>query len=144
MPSTPNKSKASRGRVYAWTVGFSTSPADSSIESGHKGKCERAEFNELVAHILLGVLSYFAQLEASKISRRTKAGLERVRAQGKTLGRPDGFTTHSPILARMKAEGYSQGKMSRETGLAINTVKGYLERLEGQQDAGSALNHAQP
>lgn len=36
--------------------------------------------NELVAHILLGVLSYFAQLEASKISSRTKAGLERVRA----------------------------------------------------------------
>ena len=30
----------------------------------------------------------------------------------------------------MKAEGYSQGKMSRETGLAINTVKGYLRRLE--------------
>ena len=86
--------------------------------------------NELVAHILLGVLSYFAQLEASKISSRTKAGLERVRAQGKTLGRPDGFTLHGPVLARMKAEGYSQGRMSRETGLAINTVKGYLKRLE--------------
>lgn len=85
--------------------------------------------NELVAHILLGVLSYFAQLEASKISSRTKAGLERVRAQGKTLGRPDGFTLHGPILARMKAEGYSQGRMSRESGLAINTVKGYLKRL---------------
>lgn len=86
--------------------------------------------NELVAHILLGVLSYFAQLEASKISSRTKAGLERVRAQGKTLGRPDGFALHGPVLARMKAEGYSQGRMSRETGLAINTVKGYLKRLE--------------
>lgn len=86
--------------------------------------------SELVAHILLGVLSYFAHLEATKISSRTKAGLERVRAQGKTLGRPDGFALHGPILARMKAEGYSQGKMSRETGLAINTAKGYLKRLE--------------
>ena len=87
--------------------------------------------NEFVAHILLVVLSYFAQLEASKISSRTKAGLERVRAQGETLGRPDGFARHGPTLARMKAEGYSQGKISRETGLAINTVKGYLKRLEG-------------
>ena len=50
-------------------------------------------------------------------------------------GRPDGFALHGPVLARMKAEGYSQGKMSRETGLAINTVKGYLKRLEGQRDA---------
>ena len=87
--------------------------------------------NELVAHILLGVLSYFTQLEASKISSRTRAGLERVRAQGKTLGRPDGFTLHGPVFTRMKAEGYSQGRITRETGLAINTVKGYLKRLEG-------------
>ena len=30
----------------------------------------------------------------------------------------------------MKTEGYSHGRTSRETGLAINTVKGYLKRLE--------------
>jgi DNA invertase Pin-like site-specific DNA recombinase len=87
-----------------------------------------------VAHILLGVLSYFAQLEATKISSRTKAGLGRVRAQGKTLGRPNGFTRYGPVLRKMKAEGYSQGRMSRETGLAVNTVKVYLKRLEVQAD----------
>ena len=76
------------------------------------------------------MLSYFAQLEATKISTRTKAGLARVKAQGKTLGRPDGFTTYASRLAEMKAEGYSQGRMSRETGLAVNTIKGYLRRLE--------------
>ncbi len=78
-------------------------------------------------------MSIFAQLEASRISSRTKVGLERVRVRGKTLGRPGGFALHGPVLARMKAEGYSQGRMSRETGLAINTVKGYLRRLEGQR-----------
>ena len=67
---------------------------------------------------------------ASKISSRTRAGLERVRAQSKTLGRTDVFTTHGPTLALMKAEGYSRGQMSRETGLAINSVKSYLKRLE--------------
>lgn len=57
-------------------------------------------------------------------------GLARVWAQGETLGRPDGFALHGPVLARMKAEGYSQGRINCETGLAINTVKGYLKRLE--------------
>ena len=37
-----------------------------------------------------------------------------IRAQGRTLGRPDGFALHGPVLARMNAEGYSQGRMSRE------------------------------
>ena len=34
----------------------------------------------------------------------------------------------------MKAKGYSQGQTSRETGLAINTVKGYLKRLEAAKN----------
>lgn len=86
--------------------------------------------NELVAHILLGVLSYFAQLEATKISSRTKAGLERVRAKGTTLGRPDGLEAHAEALQRLKAEGYSLRGMSKETGLAVNTIRNYLGRLE--------------
>lgn len=36
------------------------------------------------------------------------------------------------MLARMKAEGYSRGRMRRETGLVVNTVKGYLRRLEAR------------
>lgn len=86
--------------------------------------------NELVSHILLGVLSYFAELEAKKVSERTKAGLERARVSGKTLGRPDGFERWGGELSRMKAEGYSQGAMSRQTGLSYNTVKKYLKRME--------------
>ena len=45
--------------------------------------------NELIAHIVLGVTSYYAQQEALRISDRTKAGLERARRSGKVLGRPD-------------------------------------------------------
>lgn len=44
--------------------------------------------------------------------------------------RPDGFALHGPVLARMKAESYSQGRMSREIGLAVNPVEGCLKRLE--------------
>ncbi len=85
--------------------------------------------NELIAHIVLGVSSYYAQQEALRISDRTKAGLERARKNGKVLGRPDGFERWKDRLAAMKEDGYSQGRMSRETGLSYNTVKKYLKRL---------------
>lgn len=86
--------------------------------------------NELVAHILLGVLSYFAELEAKKISERTKAGLARARAEGKTLGRSTKLNEYRGVLGEMRRRGYSQGRMARETGLAYNTVKRYLRQLE--------------
>lgn len=85
--------------------------------------------NELVAHIVIGVFSYLAHQEAVKISNRTKAGLERVRAQGKVLGRPSKFEQWKPKLIEMQSAGYSQGRISRETGLAYNTVKSYLKRI---------------
>jgi DNA invertase Pin-like site-specific DNA recombinase len=86
--------------------------------------------NELIAHIVLGVTSYYAQQETLRISERTKAGLERARKSGKVLGRPDGFERWSRVLVEMREKRYSQGRMSRETGLSYNTVKKYLKRLE--------------
>ncbi len=85
--------------------------------------------NELIAHIVLGVTSYYAQQEALRISDRTKAGLERARSQGKILGRPDGLERSAPVLAGMREHEFSQGRMARETGLSYNTVKKYLRRM---------------
>lgn len=85
--------------------------------------------NELVAHIVITVISYFAQQEAVKISERTKAGLERARSQGKTLGRPGKYEYWKPQIIEMKAQGCSQGEMSRRTGLAYGTVKSYLRKI---------------
>ena len=42
--------------------------------------------NELLRHIVIGTIAYFAELEAQRISDRTKAGLARVKAKGKALG----------------------------------------------------------
>jgi DNA invertase Pin-like site-specific DNA recombinase len=85
--------------------------------------------NELIAHIVIGLFSYMAQQEALRISDRTKAGLQRVRAQGKILGRPSKFEQWEPRLMEMQVAGYSKGQMSRETGLAYNTVKKYLKKV---------------
>jgi DNA invertase Pin-like site-specific DNA recombinase len=64
-----------------------------------------------------------------KISERTKAGLQRVRTQGKILGRPNGFEKWKDKLATMQEAGYSQERMSRETRLSYNTIKTYLHRI---------------
>ncbi|MEO1691133.1 MAG: recombinase family protein, partial [Cyanobacteria bacterium J06631_6] len=89
--------------------------------------------NELVAHIVIGIFSYLAQQEAVKISERTKAGLERAKAQGKTLGRPGKYEYWKPQIIEMKAEGCSQGEMSRRTGLAYGTVKSYLRKINAEK-----------
>jgi Site-specific recombinases, DNA invertase Pin homologs len=86
--------------------------------------------NELVSHILLAVMSYFAEYEAKKISRRTKAGLERAREEGMQIGRPSKFDRYREDLESMIEEGCSKAEMERRTGLAYNTVKKYLRRIE--------------
>ena len=86
--------------------------------------------NELVSHILLAVMSYFAEYEAKKISRRTKAGLERAREEGKQIGRPSKFDEYKYELESMLEDGLSKAEMKRRTGLAYNTVKKYLGRID--------------
>lgn len=95
--------------------------------------------NELLRHIVLGTLAYFAELEAKRISERTKAGLARVRAQGKRLGRPSGFETSKHELGRMLEQGYNQRKIADELGLSYNTAKSYIRRLKvGREVKGGA------
>ena len=91
--------------------------------------------NELVSHVLLGVLSYFAEYEAQKISRRTIAGLERARAEGKRIGRPSTFDEHRKDLEQMLDAGVAKAEMARRTGLAYNTVKQHLRRIDAERSA---------
>jgi len=49
---------------------------------------ESIDFSTSMGQFMFHVISAFAQLERDIISERTKAGLARARAQGKTLGRP--------------------------------------------------------
>ncbi|MCS4188532.1 recombinase family protein [Salinibacter ruber] len=86
--------------------------------------------DELVSHILLSVLSYFAEYEAKKISRRTKAGIERAREEGKQIGRPSKFDEHKGEIVKMIEEGASKAEMSRQTGLAWATVDRYVKRVK--------------
>ena len=92
--------------------------------------------NELIAHIVLGVTSYYAQLEAQRISDRTKAGLDRARASGKVIGRPDGYERWRSLLVEMLEKKFGKKRISRETGLSYNTVKSYIQRMEAESGSG--------
>lgn len=47
---------------------------------------------EGIGELLLSIMAWVAAEEKRKISERTKAGLEKARKKGKTLGRPKGST----------------------------------------------------
>jgi DNA invertase Pin-like site-specific DNA recombinase len=51
---------------------------------------EAIDLSSSMGQAMLTILSAFAQLERDLIRERTLAGLERARAEGKTLGRPKG------------------------------------------------------
>lgn len=78
--------------------------------------------NELVSHILLSVMSYFAKLEREKISERTKAGLEKAKSKGKALGRPTKEHLSNKILSLRK------GKSIRETAKVLNISPGTVAK----------------
>lgn len=84
--------------------------------------------NDLVRDILLSTLASLAKLEAQKISTRTKAGLARARAQGKTLGRPTISKQKIREIEKMrkKKSQPSLRSIAKETGVPYSTVHRYL------------------
>jgi DNA invertase Pin-like site-specific DNA recombinase len=75
---------------------------------------------------VISILAVIAKQERVRLSERTKAGLERARKQGKTLGRPKAEVNASMIRA-MRARNLSWGAISRHTGLARATCQRALQ-----------------
>ena len=79
--------------------------------------------------VLLALLSSLAKLERTKISERTKAGLERARAKGKRLGRPPFSATDRNKLIAALDTGKSWRAVSGATGLPFSTVQKHARLL---------------
>lgn len=69
----------------------------------------------------MAVLGAVAEFERDLLVERTQAGLERARAEGKTLGRPK-FDKVDQI-AVLKAQQMSQSKVAETLGISLSTVK---------------------
>lgn len=73
---------------------------------------------------LFQMLGVFAEFERSMIRDRTKAGLARARAQGKTLGRPKvAADTEHAIREALTAGGEGMQKIARRLGVGTGTVQ---------------------
>lgn len=68
------------------------------------------------------VLGAVAEFERDLLIERTQSGLQRAKAEGKRLGRPEAVKTTAEIQ-KLKAQTLSQAEVVARTGLGIATVK---------------------
>ncbi|MRK22946.1 recombinase family protein [Pseudomonas sp. JG-B] len=67
------------------------------------------------------VLGAVAEFERDLLIERTQAGLQRAKAEGKSLGRPS--VASAEQVSQLKAEGKSQSAVATELGVSLSTVK---------------------
>lgn len=75
------------------------------------------------ADVVISLLSTLAKQERIRISERTKAGLERAKAEGKTLGRRKGqrmkgTAKRMKLVKRLRAEGQSFNAIGQQLGIS--------------------------
>lgn len=75
--------------------------------------------------LMFTLLASFAQFERSIIQERVRAGLEKARAKGKTLGRPKA-TIDMKKLNDMRNQGMSLRQISEQLGIPRSTLSKYL------------------
>lgn len=74
--------------------------------------------------LILGVLSWIANMESERRSERTKAGLERAREEGKRIGRPPKTSEEDreAIRKQYHESGMSYREIAQEHDLSKSTV----------------------
>ncbi len=73
---------------------------------------------------VISILATLAKQERVKRAERTRAGLARVRAAGKRLGRPTTVhATHAAEVARLRCTGLSLRAIGRQLGISDRSVR---------------------
>ena len=85
--------------------------------------------DDIESKVLAFAFSLSAEIERKLISQRTKEALERIKKEGKILGRPKGSkSTHSKVLNKIEEiknlynKGLTIRKIAKRTGLHPNTI----------------------
>jgi DNA invertase Pin-like site-specific DNA recombinase len=77
------------------------------------------------------MLGVFAEFERQILIERTKAGLERAKAQGRRGGRPEITKALIEDMRTMRAQGHSLRFIGNELGIGLGTVAKYVnEKIE--------------
>lgn len=75
-----------------------------------------------LAFVITMLVSTIAQMEIEQLSARTKAGLQRARAQGKRLRRQRSPIAADVLIGKYKQDGLSIQEIARRTGVSPRTV----------------------
>jgi DNA invertase Pin-like site-specific DNA recombinase len=87
--------------------------------------------NEMVTDIVLSVLAAVAKQERITISERTKAGLRRARAAGKTLGHPRLAIDNQ--ITELRASGLSLRVIAKRLKISLPTVWSRTKELAARE-----------
>ena len=71
---------------------------------------------------IISLMACLAKQERIRISERTKAGLARVKAKGKVLGRPTDVIADTEQIRELRQSGYSLSEISQITGVSKSRV----------------------
>jgi DNA invertase Pin-like site-specific DNA recombinase len=72
---------------------------------------------------LFGMSGVFAEFERSMLVERTRAGLDRARAQGKRLGRPAASEEVAGRVKALRAGGMGMDRIARELGIGKSVAQ---------------------
>ena len=80
------------------------------------------DLTSAAGQLIFGVMCQFAEFERNRIIERTKESIERRKAQGLPVGRPEATETTQRVQA-CKERDLTQSQTAKELGLGIATVK---------------------
>ncbi|MCP4609555.1 MAG: recombinase family protein [Planctomycetes bacterium] len=105
MVKDAQKRKVSRFLIFRLNRAF-RSVKDMYDELSKMDDCEMVSYHESIdtstatGRLLRNILAALAEFEVDQIRENVRAGLERAKAEGKTLGRPKGSTDKKPRKKR--------------------------------------------
>ena len=76
----------------------------------------------IFADAIISLMACLAKQERIRISERTKAGLARVKAKGKVLGRPTDVIADTEQIRELRQSGHSLSEISQMTGVSKTRV----------------------
>jgi putative DNA-invertase from lambdoid prophage Rac len=75
---------------------------------------------------LAGMLAVFAEFERDMLRERVRGGLERVRREGKRLGRPPTAARHTAEVRALRRGDLSHAEIARQVGIGESSVRRIL------------------
>lgn len=86
-----------------------------------------------MGNAMLQMSGIFAELEREFIRERTRAGLQRARAQGKRLGRPPAPESTLDAIRDLRAQGLGMNKIANQLSCGKRLVQKICQEFDKQQ-----------